>query len=135
MPYLQATIKEAMRVHPSVGMMMERHVPKGGVMICGKFIPEGTTVVGINPWVVARDETTYGEDVDTFRPERWLEAKEEQLKAMERASLAFGAGSRVCIGKSISLMVSTIINQLEKSISDGHAAGNVENCASAVPTL
>jgi len=49
----------------------------------------------------------YGEDVDCFRPERWLDATEEQLKAMERSSLAFGAGSRVCIGKNISMMVST----------------------------
>lgn len=104
MPYLQAVIKEAMRLHPSVGMLMERHVPKGGSTICGKFIPEGY-VVGINPWVAGRDKGVYGEDADEFRPERWLDAGEEQLKHMERTSLAFGAGSRVCIGKNISVMV------------------------------
>jgi cytochrome P450 len=102
MPYLQAVIKEAMRLHPSVGVIMERHVPKGGAVICNTYLPAGT-VVGINPWVVGRNPTVYGKDVDTFRPERWLEADPEQLKAMERAS----AGSRVCLGKNISLMVRT----------------------------
>jgi cytochrome P450 len=104
MPYLQAVMKEAMRLHPSVGLIMERHVPKGGAVIAGKFIPEGT-IVGINPWVIHRDKSIYGDDAESFRPERWLEASSEQLKAMERCYLNFGAGSRTCIGKNISLMV------------------------------
>ncbi|OJI96132.1 hypothetical protein ASPVEDRAFT_118953 [Aspergillus versicolor CBS 583.65] len=112
MPYLQAIIKEGMRLHPSVGMLMERHVPKGGATICGKFIPEGY-VVGMNPWVIGRDKGVYGEDADEFRPERWLDADPERLKEMERSSLAFGAGSRVCIGKNISMMeMSKLIPQL-----------------------
>lgn len=111
MPYLQAVIKEGLRLHPSVGMIMERHVPKGGATICGKYFPAGT-VVGINPWIVSRDVSVYGKDTDCFRPERWLEADSETLKAMERTSLAFGAGSRVCIGKNISLMVRQMPNGL-----------------------
>ncbi|CAG8214223.1 unnamed protein product [Penicillium olsonii] len=104
MPYLQAVIKEGMRLHPSVGMLMERHVPKGGAIIAGKFIPDGY-VVGMNPWVIGRDKHIYGEDADSFRPERWLDADPESLREMERSSLAFGAGSRVCIGKNISILV------------------------------
>jgi cytochrome P450 len=104
MPYLQAVLKEAMRLHPSVGLIMERHVPKGGAMIAGRHIPEGT-IVGINPWVLHRDKSVYGNDADSFRPERWLEANPEQLKDMDRCYLNFGAGSRTCIGKNISLMV------------------------------
>lgn len=79
-------------------------MPKGRATICDKFFPEDY-VVGMNPWVAARDKRVYGEDADEFRPERWLKADMEQLKEMEGSSLAFGAGSRVCIGKNISLMV------------------------------
>ncbi|KAJ0268841.1 hypothetical protein Brms1b_012536 [Colletotrichum noveboracense] len=41
MPYLQAVIKEALRVHPAVGLPLERIVPEGGVTIDGRFFPAG----------------------------------------------------------------------------------------------
>jgi cytochrome P450 len=49
MPYLQAVMKEGMRLHPAVGIPMPRYVPKGGAEIDGKWFPAGT-VVGINAW-------------------------------------------------------------------------------------
>jgi cytochrome P450 len=100
LPYLNAVIKEAMRLHSSVGLLLERHVPAGGATICGKFIPGGT-IVGINPWVLQHDPTVYPAPHD-FNPERWLEATPEHLAAMEKSFFAFGAGNRVCIGKNIS---------------------------------
>lgn len=30
------------------------------------------TVVGANPWVIHRSKEVYGEDVEDFRPDRWL---------------------------------------------------------------
>lgn len=41
MPYLQAVIKESLRVHPAVGTILPRKVPKGGVKLAGTFFPEG----------------------------------------------------------------------------------------------
>ena len=35
LPYFNAVLKEAMRIHPSVGFLMERHVPPEGVEING----------------------------------------------------------------------------------------------------
>lgn len=43
MPYLQAVIKEALRLHTAVALPMERVVPRGGVEICGHFFPEGVS--------------------------------------------------------------------------------------------
>ncbi|KAK5721352.1 hypothetical protein LTR17_014641 [Elasticomyces elasticus] len=40
LPYFNAVIKKAMRLHPSVGLLLERHVPVGGATICGKYLPE-----------------------------------------------------------------------------------------------
>ena len=100
LPYLNAVIKEAMRLHSSVGLLLERHVPAGGATICEKYIPGGT-IVGINPWVIQHDPSVYPEP-HAFNPEGWLEATPERLAAMERSFFAFGAGNRVCIGKNIS---------------------------------
>ena len=103
LPYFQAVIKEALRMHPAVGLLLERVVPFGGAELGDIFLPEGT-IVGMNPWVAARDKAVYGDDAYQFRPERWLEASEQKLKFMDRNFLAFGAGARTCLGKNISLL-------------------------------
>ena len=120
--YFQAVIKEALRMHPAVGLLLERFVPEGGADVGGVWLPEGT-IVGMNPWVAARDESVYGADAAEFRPERWLEADEKQLKAMDRNFLAFGAGNRTCLGKNISLLemsklVPQILRQYDFDLSD-----------------
>lgn len=68
LPYFCAVLKEAMRLHPSVGLIMERHVPPQGANICGKEIPGGT-IVGINPWVLNYDESLFGRP-ESFEPSR-----------------------------------------------------------------
>ncbi|KAH8742675.1 cytochrome P450 [Diaporthe sp. PMI_573] len=102
MSYLQICLKEAMRMHPGVSFPLERVVPRGGIEISGKLLPEGT-IVGMNPAVIHRNQQVFGEDADFFRPERWL-GDEEKVKLMDRTLLTFGAGTRTCIGKNISIM-------------------------------
>jgi cytochrome P450 len=45
MPYLQAVVKEALRVHPAVGVPLVRVVPEGGAEINGYFFPEGVRLL------------------------------------------------------------------------------------------
>lgn len=87
MVYLQACMKEAMRLHPAVGQLLERVAPREGATIDGIWFPGGT-IVGVNPWVVSRDKEVYGQDADEYRPDRWLEAAPEQHRLMERNFLA-----------------------------------------------
>ncbi|RYN42572.1 hypothetical protein AA0113_g5725 [Alternaria arborescens] len=101
--YLDAVVQESFRLHPAPGLILERVVPKQGMQICGEFIPGGT-IVGCNPWVVQRRPEVFGVDVNTFRPERWIEASPDKLKEMKGTMLQFGAGARTCIGKNISLL-------------------------------
>jgi cytochrome P450 len=112
MPYLQAVMYEALRLHPAVGMSLPRVTPAGGAQIAGTFIPAGT-VIGANPWVIHQSEEVYGQDVHAFRPERWIEkARSEGGKEgevgnygdMQRFFFAFGAGARMCLGRNISWM-------------------------------
>lgn len=112
--YLQACIKEALRLSPPISMDLPRYVPAEGAVI-GKNphpIPGGTTV-GISPYVLHRNAAAFGPDAEFYRPERWLEGGEEGRKTMERFNMTFGGGSRACIGKNISLMeLSKIIPEI-----------------------
>ncbi len=112
MVYYQAVVKECLRRHPPLGQVIPRLVPEGGITLCGRFLPEGT-IVGCNAWTVHRDKRVYGPDADEFRPERWLEADAEQLRALENANFAFGGGPRVCLGKNIALLeISKLVPEL-----------------------
>ena len=102
LPYLNACVQEAFRMHPALGMMTERLVPPSGATICDHFVPSGT-LVGINTWTVRRDKTVFGEDADIYRPERWLEHGKGRHR-MEKAVFNFGAGNHVCLGQNIARM-------------------------------
>ncbi|KZL74867.1 cytochrome p450 oxidoreductase [Colletotrichum incanum] len=103
LPYLSAVINEAMRMHPATGFILERVVPEGGVTLHDVHLDEGT-IVGVNAWVIHRNKAVFGEDVHTFRPERWIEGDEERIKDMKRNQFSFGYGPRSCIGKNISIL-------------------------------
>ncbi len=111
LPYLGAIIEEATRVHPAVGLPLERVVPASGLSLPdGRFIAPGT-IVGMNPWVVHHDKTVFGQDAESFNPDRWLQGPDESVaewharrSRMREADLTFGAGNRVCMGKSLALL-------------------------------
>lgn len=43
LPYLQAIIKEALRMHAAVGQILSRVVPEGGAHIAGRHFPQGVS--------------------------------------------------------------------------------------------
>jgi cytochrome P450 len=103
LPYLDAVIQESFRLHPAPGLILERVVPASGMSILDTHVPGGT-IVGCNAWVLHRRSEVFGEDVDTFRPERWIEASPDALREMKATMFQFGGGARTCIGKNISLL-------------------------------
>lgn len=99
MPYFIACVKETLRFSPSTPMIMPRYISTGGLTVDGHWIP-AKTEMGANPYVVHRDTTVFGEDADTFRPERWL-GNEQRAKVMDKFLMTFGYGTRTCLGKNI----------------------------------
>lgn len=111
LPYLDACIKEGLRIHPVVGHILERVVPATGLTLPnGTILPPGT-IVGTNPWIMHTDKRIFGDDAELYRPERWLQSDNEtteaysaRLKKMKDADMSFGGGNRVCLGRPLALV-------------------------------
>ncbi|KAK3386164.1 cytochrome P450 [Podospora didyma] len=116
LPYLQAVIKEGLRIIPPVATgLFYKVVPPGGDTINGVFLPGGTNVAtGSTMWSLCRQKSFWGLDAESFRPERWLEVKDDlKLQAMTKTvELVFGSGQFVCAGRQIAGM------QLNKVIAE-----------------
>ncbi|KAK7749837.1 hypothetical protein SLS53_000418 [Cytospora paraplurivora] len=93
LPYLQAVIKEGLRIFPANSQGLPRRSP--GMVVDGHFVPEGTEFY-VSPWTVSHDER-YFHDPMVFKPERWLDPNCTDVK---EASQPFSLGPRGCIGKS-----------------------------------
>ncbi|KAL9088007.1 MAG: hypothetical protein Q9165_006348 [Trypethelium subeluteriae] len=109
LPYFQACLKEAMRIRPAVGLNIERVAPPQGTEVGGTSYPGGTTCA-VNGWVLHRDKARFGQDAESYRPERWLE---DRAKDMERHLFQFGGGSHLCIGRNLALLeINKLLPQL-----------------------
>lgn len=56
LPYLQAVIKEVLRLHPAVGTILPRFVPEGGLQLSGYYFPHG--VCGPTPLCLCPNQLT-----------------------------------------------------------------------------
>lgn len=104
LPYLQAVIREGLRIFPPAAGYSSKVTPPGGHTIHGKHVPGGTHV-GFALVAIQRQKHVFGNDADIFRPERWLEASPESRAEMEKVqSLVFHAGKWTCLGKSVAMI-------------------------------
>ena len=119
LPYLQACIKEGLRMWPPVTGLFSKQVPAEGDTLDGRFVPGGTQI-GYCAWGMHHRKETFGEDAHVFRPERWLEAKEDRLRIMERSNeMVFGSGKYGCLGKGVAIMeIGKVIVEVRPFCSD-----------------
>lgn len=101
LPYLQAVILEGLRVHPPPAGLLPKQTPPEGDTINGVYIPGGVSI-GTNMWAVMRKKEIFGDDVECFRPERWLGIDEAKYAEMYRVvDMVFGNGRFKCLGQTI----------------------------------
>ena len=90
LPYLNAVIKEGLRIHSTSGIGLPRVVPEGGMKIQDHFFEQGT-VLSVPSYTIHRDVEVWGGDTSVFRPERWFERADD---AMQKAFNPFSCGPR-----------------------------------------
>lgn len=110
LPYLEAVVREAMRLYPPVWAMARRSTTP--FRLGTTEYPANVHVIML-PWVVHRDPEWFT-DPEEFRPERWLDGSAQNLPAF--AYFPFGGGPRLCIARpfaltEIPLVVATICQQ------------------------
>lgn len=101
LPHLSSCIREAFR-YSSAGTQFPRIVSADSCDFGGQRIPPGTHVSS-STYIISRSTELYGERVDEFWPERWLEADAdaETRKRWNSFEFRFGFGARTCLGKNL----------------------------------
>lgn len=95
--YLQAVVKETLRLHGPLPMLLHMSIKPCKVM--GYDIPEGTRAL-INNWGLARDPQYWKNPLE-FCPDRFLEEESDQeFLGHSYKYLPFGSGRRACPGMS-----------------------------------
>jgi sterol 14alpha-demethylase len=99
MPKLEAAIKEALRLHPPLILLLR--VAKVPLEVEGHLIPAGA-LVAASPSVSNRDPQVFA-DAEAFDPNRYLEPREDDL-ANPWSWIPFGAGRHRCVGAAFAMM-------------------------------
>lgn len=106
--YLEAALRETLRLYPSVPCE-QKTTAYDVVLSDGTFVAKDT-VLGIPFYAMGRVPYVWGEDAAEFKPERWIDSETCRVKA-EPASkfVAFNAGPRTCLGKNLALLEMKIV--------------------------
>ncbi|CAL4914524.1 unnamed protein product [Urochloa decumbens] len=132
LPYLQAVVKEAMRLHPVAPLLVPHKAVEDGVEVCGYAVPKGSTVF-FNVWAIMRDPALW-DDPDEFSPERFLvggRAAEMDLKGKDFEFIPFGSGRRQCPGmpmaeRVVPHVLASLLHAFEWRLPEGMTAEQLD---------
>ncbi|KAG6523461.1 cytochrome P450 71A1-like isoform X2 [Zingiber officinale] len=121
MDYLRAVVKEAMRLHPPGPLLVPRQSLRD-TTVGGYHIPKDTWVF-INVWAIGRDSISWGETVEEFQPERFLD-NDIDYRGQHFELTPFGAGRRICPGIGFAIAVielglATLVHKFEWKLLEG----------------
>lgn len=124
--YLQAVIKEVLRLHPPGPLLSWARLATSDVHVGGFLVPAGTTAM-VNMWAITHDPAVWTEPAE-FKPDRFLAGPSRDHAAGAELSVTvmgsdlrlapFGSGRRSCPGKSLAIAtvgfwVATLLHEFE----------------------
>lgn len=120
LPYLQAVVKETLRLHPAVPLLVPRKADSD-VSLCGFTVPKNAQVL-VNVWAIGKDPEIW-QNPNSFQPERFLGSACD-VKGRDFELIPFGAGRRICPGlplaiRMIPLMLGSLIHEFNWEL-EGH---------------
>ena len=103
LPYIQALVRETLRWRPPLPLGVPHSTTKDD-FYDGMFIPKGTMCI-VNIWQCHRDPAFYGDDAESFNPERFLDVHGRIVpgpaETRDEGHSAYGFGRRICVGKNL----------------------------------
>ncbi|KAG8710340.1 hypothetical protein FRC11_004606, partial [Ceratobasidium sp. 423] len=100
LPYLNACVKESLRIHSTIGTGLPRVVPPGKtITVAGETFKAGS-VISV-PSHTTNRSSVWGSDAAEFRPERWLD---DDSSSLNKYFVPFSVGPRACIGRNLAYM-------------------------------
>ncbi|KAL4628906.1 hypothetical protein ACB092_05G270900 [Castanea dentata] len=117
--YLQAIVKETLRLHPPVPFLIPRKA-ETNIEMCGFLVPKDSQIL-INVWAMGRDSSIWP-NPNLFMPERFLE-QNINFKGQDFELIPFGAGRRICPGlplgnRMVHLMLASLVHYFAWELPD-----------------
>ncbi|XP_059299291.1 geraniol 8-hydroxylase-like [Lycium ferocissimum] len=127
LPYLQAVVKETLRLHPPVPLLVPRKALSDTEMF-GYTVPKNSQIF-VNVWSMGRDPK-YWEKPLEFLPERFIKSSVD-YKGRDFEYIPFGTGRRICPGmplaiRMVNLMLASIVQPFNWKLPKGLAPENLD---------
>jgi len=127
MKYLKAVIKESLRFHPPIPLIVPRRCMED-IKVKGYDIGAGTQVL-VNAWAIGRDSSCWDQPL-VFKPERFLSSSID-FKGHDFELIPFGAGRRGCPGVALAtsiveLVIANLVHQFDWSLPGGASGEDLD---------
>lgn len=121
LPYLSAVVKEVLRLHPVLPLMVP-HCPSKPCVVAGYSVPEGARTF-VNVWAIHRDPQNWT-NPNEFIPERFLSGEEDY--SSDFSYLPFGSGRRSCAGMAMAERIvmyslATLVHSFKWEMGEGES--------------
>ncbi|EGZ17525.1 hypothetical protein PHYSODRAFT_331486 [Phytophthora sojae] len=98
--YLEAVIKETLRLYPSMPIA-PKYAVRDTVLSDGTFVAAGSMVC-LPLYAMGRMPHAWGPDAAEFKPERWVDPVTKKITSVSAFKfVAFNGGPRMCLGSSL----------------------------------